>query len=449
MTNGKAINESTARLRRRRSVAKMQRNWIIALAVLTVLLIAAFIVVDYIVNIIYFEDYDGAKYQIKQKNGIYVMCDSNGDTLDLSVSADTSKNTYIYVTELGTEVKVDPDTGINTVYSVIDTVDGEEVGVSDRIQMFKQIKQADIDKLEIHNEHGSFTFYVDKDGDFQIKGHEGTPYSQVMFSSLAVSCGYSLSTRKIQDPIKDENGLYTEYGLAPEVRIDENGNEYNYEPYWYRITDLNGNSHTVYIGDAVPSNTGFTVIIDAGHGGFDSGKVGNDGTLEKDLNLEIAKKLERLLTAADVRVLMTRTEDVALSPEGKGAKQQDLQKRVEFMNQSNADCVVSIHQNSFPEETIKGAQVFYYTPSEEGRNLSSILQKQLVRCADPKNHRLEKANNTYYLLKNSTPPTVIVECGFLSNPEETKKLVDDTYQQTLAWAIHLGILQYLNEKMPN
>ena len=261
MTNGKAINESTARLRRRRSVAKMQRNWIIALAVLTVLLIAAFIVVDYIVNIVYFEDYDGAKYQIKQKNGIYVMCDSNGDTLDLSVSADTSKNTYIYVTELGTEVKVDPDTGINTVYSVIDTVDGEEVGVSDRIQMFKQIKQADIDKIEVHNAHGAFTFYVDKDGDFQIQGHEGVPYSQVMFSSLAVSCGYSLSTRKIQDPIKDENGLYTEYGLAPEKRVDENGNSYDYEPYWYRITDINGNSHTVYIGDAVPSNTGYYVKL--------------------------------------------------------------------------------------------------------------------------------------------------------------------------------------------
>ena len=261
MTNGKAINESTARLRRRRSVAKMQRNWIIALAVLTVLLIAAFIVVDYIVNIVYFEDYDGAKYQIKQKNGIYVMCDSNGDTLDLSVSADTSKNTYIYVTELGTEVKVDPDTGINTVYSVIDTVDGEEVGVSDRIQMFKQIKQADIDKIEVHNAHGAFTFYVDKDGDFQIQGHEGVPYSQVMFSSLAVSCGYTLSTRKIQDPIKDENGLYTEYGLAPEKRVDENGNEYDYSPYWYRITDINGNSHTVYIGDAVPSNTGYYVKL--------------------------------------------------------------------------------------------------------------------------------------------------------------------------------------------
>lgn len=307
MTNGKAINESTARLRRRRSVAKMQRNWIIVLAVLTVLLIAAFIVVDYIVNIVYFEDYDGAKYQIKQKNGIYVMCDSNGDTLDLSVSADTSKNTYIYVTELGTEVKVDPDTGINTVYSVIDTVDGEEVGVSDRIQMFKQIKQADIDKIEVHNAHGAFTFYVDKDGDFQIQGHEGVPYSQVMFSSLAVSCGYTLSTRKIQDPIKDENGLYTEYGLAPEKRVDENGNSYDYEPYWYRITDINGNSHTVYIGDAVPSNTGYYVkltdrdavyvmnySVDGSYLGMYDGQVYD--TIESVLHVPIEKFVTPMVT---------------------------------------------------------------------------------------------------------------------------------------------------------
>jgi hypothetical protein len=257
MTNGKVMNESPAKLRRRKSVAKMQRNWIIALAVIVVLLIVAFCVVDYIVNLVYFEDYDGTSYVIKQKNGIYVMCHKNGDTLELSVSADTGKNNYIYVTDLGTEVKVDPDTGVNTVYSVVDTVEGEEVGTANRIQMYKQIKQADIDKLEIHNEHGSFTFYVDKDGDFQIKGYEGVPFSQVMFSSLAVSCGYSLSTRKIQDPIKDANGLYTEYGLAPEVRVDEEGNEYNYEPCWYRITDLSGNSRTVYIGDAVPSRTGY------------------------------------------------------------------------------------------------------------------------------------------------------------------------------------------------
>ena len=257
MTNGKVINESTAKLRRRRSVAKMQRNWIIALSVIVVLLIVAFCVVDYIVGLVYFEDYDGTTYVIKQKNGIYVMCEKGGDTLELSVSAEPSKNLYIYVTALGTEVEVNHETGVSTVYSVVDTEEGEEVGTANRIQMFKQIKQADIDKLEIHNEHGSFTFYVDKDGDFQIKGYEGTPFSQVMFSSLAVSCGYSLSTRKIQDPIKDANGLYTEYGLAPETRVDDEGKEYQYEPCWYRITDLDGNSRTVYIGDPVPSHTGY------------------------------------------------------------------------------------------------------------------------------------------------------------------------------------------------
>ena len=254
MTNGKVINESTAKLRRRRSVAKMQRNWIIALSVIVVLLIVAFCVVDYIVGLVYFEDYDGTTYVIKQKNGIYVMCEKGGDTLELSVSAEPSKNLYIYVTALGTEVEVDHETGVSTVYSVVDTEEGEEVGTANRIQMFKQIKQDSIDKLEIHNEHGSFTFYVDKDGDFQIKGYEGTPYSQVMFSSLAVSCGYSLSTRKIQDPIKDANGLYTEYGLAPETRVDDEGKEYQYEPCWYRITDLDGNSRCS--GRAVPYHRG-------------------------------------------------------------------------------------------------------------------------------------------------------------------------------------------------
>jgi hypothetical protein len=257
MTNGKVINESTAKLRKRRSVAKMQRNWIIALSVIVVLLIVAFCVVDYFVGLIYFEDLDGTTYVIKQKNGIYVMCEKGGDTLELSVSADTGKNIYIYVTELGTEVEVNHETGVSKIYSVVDTEEGEEVGTANRIQMYKQIKQDNIDKLEIHNEHGTFTFYVDKDGDFQIKGYEGTPFSQVMFSSLAVSCGYSLSTRKIQEPIKDENGLYTEYGLAPETRVDEEGKEYQYEPCWFRITDLDGTARTVYIGDAVPSRTGY------------------------------------------------------------------------------------------------------------------------------------------------------------------------------------------------
>lgn len=197
--------------------------------------------------------------------------------------------------------------------------------------------------------------------------------------------------------------------------------------------------------NAVYKKEAFTVVIDAGHGGFDSGKVGVDGTLEKDVNLVIAKKLERLLKAADVEVIMTRTEDMGLYEESSSnKKRQDMTARASLMNESGADCIVSIHQNSYSEESIDGAQVFYYTSSDSGKNLATLIQDELVTGVDPTNHRIEKSNDSYYLLKHSTAPIVIVECGFLSNAEETKKLVDDAYQQKLAWAIHMGILQFLN-----
>lgn len=192
-----------------------------------------------------------------------------------------------------------------------------------------------------------------------------------------------------------------------------------------------------------------TVVIDAGHGGFDSGKVGIDGTLEKDLNLKLAKKLEKLLTAADVNVVMTRTDDTGLYKESSSnKKRQDMANRTALMNEASADCIISIHQNSYPDEAIDGAQVFYYTGSDAGKNLASLIQKELVSDVDPTNHRVEKANDTYYLLKNASAPIVIVECGFLSNQAECKKLVDDAYQQKLAWAIHMGVLQYLNGAEP-
>lgn len=192
-----------------------------------------------------------------------------------------------------------------------------------------------------------------------------------------------------------------------------------------------------------------TVVIDAGHGGFDSGKVGIDGTLEKDLNLKLAKKLEKLLTAADINVVMTRTDDTGLYEESSSnKKREDMANRTALMNGASPDCIVSIHQNSYPEEAIDGAQVFYYTGSDTGKTLAALIQKELVSDVDPTNHRVEKANDTYYLLKNASAPIVIVECGFLSNHAECKKLVDDAYQQKLAWAIHMGVLQYLNGAEP-
>ena len=212
------------------------------------------------------------------------------------------------------------------------------------------------------------------------------------------------------------------------------------------IAFISERTQSVFFQHSLLDDSGFTVVIDAGHGGFDCGKVGVDGTLEKDVNLKIAKKLEQLLISADINVIMTRTDDTGLYEESSNnKKRQDMKNRATLMDQAKPDCVVSIHQNSYPKESIDGAQVFYYTRSEKGKLLAALIQDSLISRADPGNHRVEKSNDSYYLLKNVSSPIVIVECGFLSNWAESKKLVDDAYQQKLAWAIHLGILQYLND----
>ena len=218
----------------------------------------------------------------------------------------------------------------------------------------------------------------------------------------------------------------------------------------FSIAQMSSHVKEVLSSQVFPKNNRYTVVIDPGHGGFDSGKVGIDGTLEKDINLLIAQKLEKLLSASDIQVIMTRTTDTGLCQESSSnKKREDMMNRSTFMNQPSVDCVISIHQNSYPDSSINGAQVFYYTSSDSGKNLAALIQQELVRKVNPSNHRKIKSNDSYFLLKNAAAPTVIVECGFLSNPEESKKLVDDTYQHKLAWAIHLGVIQYLNNISTN
>lgn len=190
-----------------------------------------------------------------------------------------------------------------------------------------------------------------------------------------------------------------------------------------------------------------TVVIDAGHGGDDPGKIGVNQAEEKDINLAIANKLKKNLSHQGIRVVMTRENESGLYSSGsKNKKREDMNKRVEIINSANADLTVSIHQNSFTDGQYKGAQVFYYTGSEEGELLAETLQDSLIENADRENHRVAKANSDYFILKNAKVPTVIVECGFLSNAEEAQKLCDDAYQEKIAWAVHLGILRYLNER---
>lgn len=190
-----------------------------------------------------------------------------------------------------------------------------------------------------------------------------------------------------------------------------------------------------------------TVVIDAGHGGNDPGKIGVDDSQEKDLNLIIAKKVQKLLEQQDVKVIMTRESDAGLYEEQSSNKKvQDMKNRCTLINETQPDCVVSIHQNSYHEEYVVGAQVFYYGTSQEGQRLAETLQEKLVSYVDPENHRQAKANESYYLLKKTEVPIVIVECGFLSNWEEAKKLQEDSYQNQIAWAVSMGILSYLEKE---
>lgn len=191
------------------------------------------------------------------------------------------------------------------------------------------------------------------------------------------------------------------------------------------------------------------VIIDPGHGGRDPGKVGTAGTLEKDINLKIALYLKNILESQDMEVILTRTADKDLSTSDSNFKSSDMKERVALIQHNNADLVVSIHQNSYTDSGVYGAQCFYYSNSPEGKRLATLLQKQIIVSTNQTKIREVKSNNDYYLLKHSTTPTVIVECGFLSNPEEEKLLLTDEYQRKMAWAIHLGILQYLNRATPD
>ena len=189
------------------------------------------------------------------------------------------------------------------------------------------------------------------------------------------------------------------------------------------------------------------VVIDAGHGGADPGKVGVDGSLEKDINLKIAKKLAEFLTAADVEVVLTRETDAGLYDENVSNKKvQDMKNRVALIEEKKPALTVSIHQNSYHEEYVHGAQVFYYGGSQESKALAERIQQVLAAEIDPDNARQAKANDSYYLLKKTSSPIVIVECGFLSNYEEAQKLSSELYQEKTAWAIHLAIMNYLNKE---
>ncbi len=192
----------------------------------------------------------------------------------------------------------------------------------------------------------------------------------------------------------------------------------------------------------------FVVVLDAGHGAGDSGKVGIHGELEKDINLSIVLYLKEELESRGVTVILTRSDDTPLYQETDSNKKiTDMKKRIEIIEEANPDIVVSIHQNSYTSEAVKGPQVFYYETSTEGKELATAIQKSFdLVVGEEENRRSIKGNKDYYLLIHTSCPIVITECGFLSNSYEANKLKTEEYQKRIAEAVGIGIMEYLMNK---
>jgi len=193
--------------------------------------------------------------------------------------------------------------------------------------------------------------------------------------------------------------------------------------------------------------SGCIVVVDAGHGGKDPGKVGINGTLEKDINLEIAMLLKEVLEEEGITVVMTRQSDMGLYDESSSNKKmQDMKARLSMIEDCKPDLVVSIHQNSFGDASVCGPQVFYHESSEKGGQAAKLMQDALNEELEIARPRVQKGNDNYYLLTKCSAVMIIAECGFLSNPEEEALLQDAEYQKRIVEALRLGICNYLESE---
>lgn len=192
-----------------------------------------------------------------------------------------------------------------------------------------------------------------------------------------------------------------------------------------------------------------TVIVDAGHGGDDGGAIGIDGTVEKDINLDIALKLEKILKFYDFNVIMTRTQDVMTCDDGldslRKRKISDIHNRFELMRKNPDAIFISVHQNKFEDSSQHGTQVFYSGNDERSKELAEAIQTSVTLTLQRKNDRVvKKSGSGIYLLYHAKIPAVLVECGFISNSDEVKKLKDESYRMKLAILIADGLLKYLS-----
>ena len=204
-------------------------------------------------------------------------------------------------------------------------------------------------------------------------------------------------------------------------------------------------------GKAKASAAKPVITIDAGHGGADGGCVSVNGAVEKNINLNILKTLRDTMTVMGYDVNCTRESDVSIHDMGveglKNQKLSDMKNRLAIFGKYSDGISVSIHQNQFTDSKYSGAQMFYSEKNPEGEQLAKIMQERFRSVLQPENERVAKAvGDELYLLDNTTNPAVMIECGFLSNPEEAAKLESEDYQKQVAFTIMTGIKEYERSK---
>lgn len=214
--------------------------------------------------------------------------------------------------------------------------------------------------------------------------------------------------------------------------------------YFYFFKDSNSNFEIIKT-NALPI-TNKTIVIDAGHGLPDEGAVGFNGTTEQAINLNISLKLQQLIEQSGAKVILTRSDENGIysvdSKSIRNKKVSDTKNRVEIGNTNNADLFISIHLNKFPESVYRGWQTFFKKSNENGKKLANFIQTNLSKNIEFKNERVPLPIEGVYIIDKVSIPTVIVECGFLSNPQEAEMLKGESYQNKLAWGIFLGIQDY-------
>lgn len=196
------------------------------------------------------------------------------------------------------------------------------------------------------------------------------------------------------------------------------------------------------------SNGGMRIVLDAGHGGIDGGVTGvNTGIKESDVNLAITHRLREILTDMGFEVILTRKTEAGLyDTTAKGFKKRDMQKRKEIIQKADPALVVSVHQNFYPSRTSRGAQVFYKKSNEQARKFADVIQDKLnglYAAEGAKGRRISTGD--YFMLDCADCPSVIVECGFLSNAADEMLLSNADFQRKIAQAIALGVVSYLSD----